>query len=48
MAKPELSCRNWSGPFDLLFFDADRLGAAANLEVLMPKLTPACCCWRIM
>ena len=29
------------GPFDVVFFDADRLGAAANLEALMPKLSPS-------
>lgn len=29
------------GPFDFVFFDADRLGAATNLEVLLPKLTPS-------
>jgi predicted O-methyltransferase YrrM len=29
------------GPFDVVFFDADRLGAAANLEALMPKLAPS-------
>ncbi len=33
--------RELVGPFDLVFFDADRLGAAANLEALLPKLTPA-------
>lgn len=29
------------GPFDVVFFDADRLGAAGNLEALMPKLSPS-------
>jgi predicted O-methyltransferase YrrM len=28
-----------SGPFDLVFFDADRLSAPAQLEILLPKLT---------
>lgn len=28
------------GPFDLVFFDADRLSAPAQLELLLPKLTP--------
>lgn len=27
-----------NGPFDVVFFDADRKGAAANLKVLLPKL----------
>jgi predicted O-methyltransferase YrrM len=27
-----------SGPFDLVFFDADRLSAPAQLELLLPKL----------
>ena len=29
------------GPFDLVFFDADRRNAPANLEVLLPKLAPS-------
>lgn len=29
-----------TGPFDVVFFDADRVGAAATLESLMPKLSP--------
>jgi predicted O-methyltransferase YrrM len=33
--------RELIGPFDLVFFDADRIGAAANLENLLPKLTPS-------
>ena len=33
--------RELVGPFDLVFFDADRMGAAANLAALLPKLTPA-------
>jgi len=33
--------RELSGPFDLVFVDADRKNAAANLEVLLPKLTPS-------
>jgi predicted O-methyltransferase YrrM len=28
------------GPFDLVFFDADRVGAAGQLLRLLPKLTP--------
>jgi predicted O-methyltransferase YrrM len=28
------------GPFDLVFFDADRVSAPAQLELLVPKLTP--------
>ena len=28
------------GPFDLVFFDADRVSAPAQLELLFPKLTP--------
>ncbi len=28
------------GPFDLVFFDADRLSAPQQLEALLPKLTP--------
>jgi len=30
----------FSGPFDLVFFDADRLSAPAQLELLVPKLCP--------
>ena len=33
--------RELAGPFDLLFIDADRANAAANLQVLLPKLTPS-------
>ena len=33
--------RELVGPYDLVFFDADRIGAAANLEILLPKLTPS-------
>ena len=29
-----------SGPFDCVFFDADRLSAPAQLSLLLPKLTP--------
>lgn len=29
-----------SGPFDCVFFDADRTSAPAQLELLMPKLAP--------
>jgi predicted O-methyltransferase YrrM len=29
------------GPFDVVFFDADRKGAADNLNALMPKLAPS-------
>jgi predicted O-methyltransferase YrrM len=32
--------RQLLGPFDLVFFDADRLSAPAQLELLLPKLTP--------
>ena len=28
------------GPFDLVFFDADRVSAPAQLDLLVPKLTP--------
>src|SRR5689334_20792833 len=28
------------GPFDLVFFDADRLSAPAQLQLLLPKLSP--------
>jgi predicted O-methyltransferase YrrM len=28
------------GPFDCIFFDADRFSAPAQLELLLPKLTP--------
>jgi predicted O-methyltransferase YrrM len=31
---------NLLGPFDFVFFDADRLSAPAQLALLMPKLTP--------
>lgn len=30
-----------AGPFDVVFIDADRTGAAENLKALMPKLAPA-------
>ena len=33
--------RELAGPFDLVFLDADRANAAANLQVLLPKLTPS-------
>lgn len=33
--------RELTGQFDLVFFDADRQGAAANLEALLPQLTPS-------
>lgn len=33
--------RELVGPFDVVFIDADRTGAAANLQVLMPKLSPS-------
>jgi predicted O-methyltransferase YrrM len=32
--------RELTGPFDVVFFDADRVGAASTLETLMPKLSP--------
>ncbi len=31
---------NLSGPFDCVFFDADRLSAPAQLKLLLPKLAP--------
>ncbi len=31
---------NLSGPFDCVFFDADRFSAPTQLKVLLPKLTP--------
>ena len=31
---------NLAGPFDCVFFDADRYSAPAQLSLLMPKLTP--------
>jgi len=31
---------NLVGPFDLVFFDADRLSAPAQLKLLLPKLAP--------
>ena len=31
---------NVAGPFDCVFFDADRLSAPAQLKLLLPKLTP--------
>ena len=33
--------RELPGPFDLVFVDADRANAAANLQILLPKLTPS-------
>ena len=32
--------RELSGPFDLVFFDADRVSAPEQLRLLLPKLTP--------
>ncbi len=32
--------RDLAGPFDLVFFDADRVSAPAQLELLFPKLAP--------
>ena len=32
--------REVSGPFDLVFFDADRISAPEQLHVLLPKLAP--------
>jgi len=32
--------RELSGPFDLVFFDADRTSAPEQLRLLLPKLTP--------
>jgi predicted O-methyltransferase YrrM len=32
--------RELPGPFDLVFFDADRLTAPEQLQILVPKLTP--------
>jgi predicted O-methyltransferase YrrM len=29
-----------AGPFDLVFFDADRISAPSQLELLLPKLVP--------
>jgi predicted O-methyltransferase YrrM len=34
------ACRALSGPFDCVFFDADRISAPDQLAVLLPKLTP--------
>ena len=32
--------RSLAPPFDCVFFDADRISAPAQLEILLPKLTP--------
>jgi predicted O-methyltransferase YrrM len=32
--------RSLAGPFDCVFFDADRLTAPEQLQLLLPKLTP--------
>ncbi|HEX8926745.1 MAG TPA: class I SAM-dependent methyltransferase [Terriglobales bacterium] len=32
--------RELAGPFDCVFFDADRVSAPAQLKLLLPKLTP--------
>lgn len=32
--------RELAGPFDCVFFDADRLSAREQLQILLPKLTP--------
>jgi predicted O-methyltransferase YrrM len=31
---------NLPGPFDCIFFDADRFSAPSQVEILLPKLTP--------
>ena len=36
------------GPFDCVFFDADRYSAPAQLSLLMPKLAPDVLLWPIM
>lgn len=40
LGKAAAVVRELAGPFDLVFVDADRVGAAANLQVLLPKLAP--------
>ncbi len=32
--------RNLAGPFDTVFFDADRISAPAQLQILLPRLSP--------
>jgi predicted O-methyltransferase YrrM len=41
LGKAGTMVRELNGPFDLVFFDADRAGAAENLQILLPKLTPS-------
>jgi predicted O-methyltransferase YrrM len=35
-----LAGRSVAAPFDCVFFDADRVSAPAQLEILLPKLAP--------
>jgi len=41
LGKAGTMVRELTGPFDVVFFDADRANAAESLEILMPKLTPS-------
>jgi predicted O-methyltransferase YrrM len=41
LGKAGTMVRELTGLFDLVLFDADRKGAAANLEALLPQLTPS-------
>ena len=41
LGKAGTMVKELAGPFDVVFIDADRKGAAENLKVLLPKLAPA-------
>lgn len=41
LGKANTIVKELAGPFDVVFIDADRTGAAENLKVLMPKLAPS-------
>lgn len=41
LGKASTIVKELAGPFDVVFFDADRKGAAENLKTLLPKLAPA-------
>lgn len=41
LGKANTIVKELAGPFDVVFIDADRTGAAENLKALMPKLAPS-------
>jgi predicted O-methyltransferase YrrM len=41
LGKAGTMVRELAGPFDMVFFDADRVSAPESLQILLPKLTPS-------